>query len=112
VRNFKFLTDNDEEIYPIDEELYVDEFASWMWSFNWDDRLSVLPHEVVTTRHDGIRDFLDMFPPNMIVPVIKISGNVGGVERIHTGVEEYEDGWGFDITNDLITIDWIRFNDI
>jgi hypothetical protein len=48
----------------------------------------------------------------MIVPVIKISGDVGGVERIHTGVEEYEDGWGFDITNDLITIDWIRFNDI
>jgi hypothetical protein len=111
VRNFKFLTDNDEDIYPL-EEVYADEMASWMWSFNWENRLAGLPHEVMTTTHMGIHDFLYMFPNNMIVPVIRIRGEVDGVERIHTGVEQYEDGWGFDITNDLLTIDWIRFNDI
>ena len=112
MRNFKFLTDNDEDIYPIEEEIYADELASWMWSFNWDDRITALPHEIVTTHHEGIRDFLDMFPPNMIIPVVKITGYNGQEERVHTGVEEYPDGWGFDITSDLLTIVWIRFNDL
>jgi hypothetical protein len=109
VRNFKFLTDNDDsddDILPLDRNS-----SSWMWVLNWPESTD-LPHELIITHHEGIRDFLSMFPDYMIVPVLKITGYNGVEERVHTGVEDYPDGWGFDITSDLLTIEWVRFNDV
>lgn len=109
VRDFKFLTDNDDdglEIEPLGENT-----PSWMWVSHWPESTN-LPHEVMITHHEGIGDFLDMFPELAIIPVLKITGHIGQRERVHTGLEINQDGWGFDITSDLLTIEWIRFNDV
>ena len=108
MRNFKFLSDNDDsddDILPLD-----DNRPSWIWVPRPESTEHT--HEVIITHHEGIRDFLSMFPDHTIVPVLKITGYNGVEERVHTGVEEYPDGWGFDITSDLLTIEWIRYNDI
>jgi len=108
VRNFKFLSDNDDsddDILPLE-----DNSPSWMWVSRPQSTEHI--HEVMITHHEGIRDFLSMFPDHTIVPVLKITGYNGVEERVHTGVEEYPDGWGFDITSDLLTIEWLRYNDV
>jgi hypothetical protein len=110
VRNFKFLSDNDDsddDILPLD-----DNRPSWMWISSFPQPPENHQPEVMITHHEGIRDFLGMFPDHTIVPVLKITGYNGVEERVHTGVEEYPDGWGFDITSDLLTIQWVRYNDI
>jgi hypothetical protein len=108
VRDFKFLSDNDEDedddLIPLE-----DNSPSWMWVSHWPESTN-LPHEVMITHHEGIREFLGMFPEYAIIPVLKITGYRNQQERTHTGVEEYGDGWGFDITSDLLTIEWVRFN--
>ena len=109
VRDFKFLSDNDDdglEIVPLGENT-----PSWMWVNDWPESTGYT-HEVMVTHHEGIGNFLDMFPDLAIIPVLKITGYVGQEERVHTGVENYNDGWGFDITSDLLTIQWLRFNDV
>ena len=107
MRNFKFLSDNDEddELVPLE-----DNSPSWMWVTHWPESTE-FAHDIIITHHEGIRDFLNMFPEHAIIPVFKITGYVGQEERIHTGIEQYDDGWGFDITSDLLTIEWVRFND-
>lgn len=108
MRDFKFLSDNDEDddFIPLD-----DNSPSWMWVSHWPESTN-LPHEVMITHHEGIRDFLGMFPDYAIIPVLKITGHIGQIERVHTGLEINQDGWGFDITSDLLTIEWLRFNDV
>lgn len=107
MRDFKFLSDNDEDDFiPLE-----DNRPSWMWVSSWSESTGHT-HDVMVTHHEGIRDFTDMFPDYAIVPVLKITGYRNQQERVHTGIEEYEDGWGFDITSDLLTIEWIRFNDV
>lgn len=108
MRDFKFLTDNDGglEIQPLD-----DNTPSWMWVYDWPESTGYT-HEVMVTHHEGIRDFLSMFPDLAIISVLKITGYIGQEERVHTGIENYDDGWGFDITSDLLTIQWLRFNDV
>ena len=106
MRNFKFLSDNDnDDILPLD-----DNSPSWMWVAHWPESTGHT-HEVMVTHHEGIRDFLGMFPDYAIIPVLKITGHIGQEERVHTGIEQYNDGWGFDITSDLLTIQWLRLND-
>jgi len=109
VRDFKFLTDNDDDGFEI--EPLGDNSPSWVWVSLWPESIDET-HEVMITHHEGIRDFLSMFPNRAIIPVLKITGHIGQEERIHTGTQEYNDGWGFDITSDLLTIEWIRYNDV
>lgn len=106
MRDFKFLSDNEDYIVQLD-----DNRPSWMWVSSWPESTGHT-HDVMVTHHEGIRDFTGMFPDGAIIPVLKITGYNGVEERVHTGVEEYPDGWGFDITSDLLTIEWIRYNDV
>ena len=103
-RDFKFLSDNNET-RNID-----DDSPSWMWVteyFNYDR-----DYDVIVSNHNGIHDFLSMFPRRSIQFVRKISGwcRSDNDIRAHEANTDYPDGWGFDITRDLITIEWIRFN--
>jgi hypothetical protein len=53
-----------------------------------------------------------MFPNRSIQVVRKISGwcDADGFIREHNGITQYDDSWGFDIVQDRITIQWLRFN--
>lgn len=112
IRNFKFFSDNDDDdhlIEPLDEEFFSDEDGngdgvSWSWS-------SLLPldrhtYDIVETQSNGIHEFLNRFPDRFVVSVLSITGPNG---RFHDAHTDYEDGWGFDITSDLLTIRFLRF---
>lgn len=105
IRDFKFFSGNEDE-YEEDFILPLDyEDASWTWT-------SLLPledytYDIVETHSYGIRQFLSRFPNRFIVPVLSIIGPNG---RFHDANTEYDDGWGFDITSDLLTIKFLRFN--
>jgi hypothetical protein len=119
IRNFKFFSDNDDDdhlIEPLGEEFFLDEdldievmdndSPSWSWT-------SMLPldgytYDIVETQSNGIREFLNRFPNRFCVPVLSITGPNG---RLHDANTEYDDGWGFDITSDLLTIKFLRFED-
>jgi hypothetical protein len=103
LKSFKFLSDNEEEVY--EDFLRDPEGPSWMWVNDWQNATD-LPHEVKVTHHAGIDEFLSMFPDYFITPVISITGPNN---RVHTGNEQYPDGWGFDILEDIITVQWINF---
>jgi hypothetical protein len=106
VRDFKFFTGNEDEnqedlFEPLDEDR-----PSWSWT-------SLLPldsytYDIVETQSNGIREFLNRFPDRFIVPVLSITGP-GPNGRFHDANTEYDDGWGFDITSDLLTIRFLRF---
>ncbi len=103
MRNFKFF-DNNQHFQEEPEELILMSepyAASWMWR-------SIPRHrayELITESHYGIGSFLNQFPPTTIVNVDSIEGpNNEYHNRDNDG-----DGWGFDISRDLITITWIRF---
>lgn len=106
IRNFKFFNDNEEEDMT---EFLDDSSPSWMWE---EEYATNLTYDIIVSRHNGIHDFLSMFPEHSIQVVRKISGwcNDDRSIREHTSETDYPDGWGFDITRDLITIEWLRFN--
>ncbi len=104
ISGFKFFTGNEDDdeflIEPLD-----DESPSWTWT-------SLLPledytYDVVETRSYGIHNFLSRFPNRFIVSVLSITGPNG---RVHDANTQYDDGWGFDITSDLLTIKFLRFD--
>lgn len=106
IKPFKFFTGNedDDEIEEYLIEPLDDDSASWSWT-------TLLPltnytYDIVETQSDGIREFLYRFPNRFIVPVLSIAGPNG---RFHDANTHYEDGWGFDITSDLLTIRFLRF---
>lgn len=105
VSDFKFFDDNNESIFLDDDS------PSWVYETLFLPSPDVT-YEVVTTEHRGIREFLSWFPNRSIQVVRKISGwsDADGFIREHDGVRDYNDGWGFNITEDLITIEWLRFN--
>ena len=105
VSDFKFFDDNNESIFLDDDS------PSWVYETLFLPSPDV-PYEVVTTEHRGIREFLSMFPNRSIQVVRKISGwcDADGFIREHDGTIEHGDGWGFDIVQDRITIQWLRFN--
>lgn len=105
MKSFKFLSDNDD-IDDMDDMVYLDDSSpSWMWQCHWPDVINTR-HEVKISHHAGIHGFLSMFPDYSITPVISITGPNN---RVHTCDGEYDDGWGFDITEDIITVQWINF---
>ena len=108
VKSFKFFVGNEEEDDYLIEALAIehldDDSPSWSWT-------SIMPfhghtYDIVETQSNGIHEFLNRFPNRFRVPVISIIGPNG---RFHDSNTEYEDGWGFDITSDLLTIRFLRF---
>ena len=104
VKDFKFLTDNDEDDIP---EGYInlenENIATWMWE-------SLTPpsdtlYYIVSVDTNGIIEFLRMFPSEMIVPVCSIVGPNGVV---HNGENE-GNGWGFNIQTDPIHITYLSY---
>ena len=95
IRNFKFLTDNDEE----ELEGFVNDLehgvASWMWAHNDPDRD---PHWVIDEMNTiSIRSFLMCFPEQMIVPIISITG-----DNITMTIDNDHDPWPFNILGGTI----------
>lgn len=107
VRSFKFMSDNDYD--DSDDVLFIqDDFlegsASWIWlPLHPEDNFQ---YEIITVTTNGIREFLYMFPETFCVPIRTIVGPNG---RINSAESEYEDGWGFDIQTDPITIQYYVF---
>ena len=97
---FKLLRGfNNQSIEPLH-----DSSPSWMWAEEFHLR-QVPNHEWVLMRDNcfGIRSFLNLFPDNFIVPVDSITGN--GI-RHSFGNRNGGNGWGFDITTELLTIEY------
>ena len=103
MKDFKFFDENND--LPLDEIIHEEyDSASWMWGTPMS--LYGSQYEVRFENHYGIHSFLNLFPSGFVVTVLSIVGPNG---RIHNDDTEYEDGWGFDITSDLIRIEWVRF---
>ncbi len=101
--NFKFLSDNDD-----DDDLEGIPFGAWDsagWSWVRSDNMTEYDYDIIVDNHYGIHSFLNNFPNGFIVSVLSITGPNGFRHSIDT--EGF--GWGFDIQNDLIRIEWIRF---
>ena len=97
MKAFKFFSSGDE--------LELDDSPSWM--FDTFVNLNGLNCFTVVEEYQGIHQFLNQFPNNFIVVVKSITCN----GRIHTGVSRYDDGWGFDITSDLLLIEYYKFTE-
>jgi hypothetical protein len=106
MKSFKFF----EGVNPLsgddDYEFFTnaDDFLpSWSWVedtfYSIDDR-----YILTTEQHRGIWGFLSQFEPNTIVPVYSIMGPNG---ILHTAETE-NDGWGFHIQRDLLTITYYK----
>ena len=101
MKDFKFLdNDNDEMDYP-------EEWDGATWSYIRLEHLVQYRYEVVVEHHYGIRSFLNHFPNNFIVSILSITGP----NEIRHSIDNYGIGWGFDITRDLIRVEWIRYFD-
>jgi hypothetical protein len=104
VREFKFFGDNNDEI-PVDE--LIDEgYDGASWIYGRRENLDQYHYDILVDNHYGIHSFLNHFPPGFVVTILSITGPNG---RFHDDDTEYEDGWGFDITSDLIRVEWVRF---
>jgi hypothetical protein len=97
IGEFKFLTDNNE---------YFDSYDGPSWMFCNVEDFNQLEYNIMTDNYYGIRSFLNQFPNGYIVSVVSIVGPNGIEHTIHNDGQ----GWGFDITSDLITVQWVRFN--
>lgn len=115
MRDFKFLSDNEDNniewdwdnlqprpIYDDEDYVLLDEYVGASWHFIEDDH----NHFIMTEQHYGIRSFLNQFDNGRIIPVKSITGPNGFVHNINTEQE----GWGFDILSDLITVEWFAPN--
>lgn len=100
MKSFRFLDDND------DDDLIEEGYNGASWIFARREYVDPYRYDIVHSDHYGIHSFLDNFPFGFIVSILSITGPNG---RIHCDDSEYEDGWGFDITSDLIRIEWVRF---
>lgn len=108
MKEFRFLSDSDDDYEDIPEEFVHDigqDCASWMWDVEAGIQVGT-NYDLVISQTNGIRDFLGEFNPNMIVIVNSITGPNG---RVHTGLTLYQDGWGFDVTSDPLIIVYLRF---
>ena len=104
IRDFKFLTDNDEDEIP---EGYINlenvEIATWMWESLMIP--STETYQIVSVDTNGIIEFLIILPSEMLVPVSSIVGPNGVV---HNGENEGI-GWGFNIQTDPIHITYLSY---
>jgi hypothetical protein len=94
ISKFKFLTDNEEEDLTVPVYDIEPNYASWMWARqenvnrdpNWlVDHMSVL----------NIRTFLSMFPEQMIIPILSITGN-----EITMTIDDVNDEWPFSLNGE------------
>ena len=98
MRPFKFLNDNQEDVF-VPTNNYN---SSWMWAnehpltdpegYHW---------ELTEHRAHGIESFLHFFPNGFIIPVHSITCN-----GIRHDCNSPRFGWGFDITSDLLFIEY------
>jgi hypothetical protein len=93
MKEFKFFQNTDD-----DEDESIG--AGWMWS-----RLPPFASDYLLFIRvfRGIRSFLSQFPPHSIINVIEIEGPNG----VAHNMDNNNEGWGFDITSEMITITWI-----
>lgn len=96
--------DSDEVLFTQEDFLDLEGSASWVWSpLSPADNFQF---EIITATTNGIREFLYMFPETFCVPIRTIVGPNG---RRNYDESEYEDGWGFNIQTDPITIEYYVF---
>jgi hypothetical protein len=101
VRDFKFLQDNDGG----DQLESVEAWNGASWMYGRIENLDQYEYDIISENHYGIRSFLGHFPGGYIVTILSITGPDG---RPHT-IDNIGTGWGFDILNDLISVQWVRF---
>ena len=101
VSDFKFFSDNDDS-FDYD---YVG--ASWIWTTEETmTRVHGNHYTIIREHHYGIHSLLSSFEGPQIVNVKSITGPNGFVHNIdNDGI-----GWGFDITTDLITVEYFRIH--
>jgi hypothetical protein len=104
IRDFKFFSDNDDDIPEGYVNLENVDIASWMWDIHLTP--NNISYDLVTVQSNGIINFLSSFHPQMIVAVHSIVGPNG---FIHNGETEGT-GWGFNIQTDPITVTYLRYN--
>jgi len=97
MENFKLMRGNVN--FDIDDE----NGPSWMWDIDTTVNLNGLNYNIVETQHQGIMDFLSQFPDHHIAIVHSITCN--GIRHPR---ENQGEGWGFNIREDLLTIEWYR----
>lgn len=89
-----------------DEDDFIDEWdgATWMWYMEAPPARATF--HIAEVQVNGIHEFLRMFPMTMIVMVDSITGPNG---IFHNGSNQRDNGWGFDITSDPLTIRYLEF---
>jgi hypothetical protein len=98
VKEFKFFQDNDS-----DEIIEPYDGASWMYGRL--ENLDQYEYDIHIEHHYGIRSFLNNFPSWFVITILSIKGPDG----VSHNIDNNDSGWGFDILNDLIEIEWVRF---
>ena len=101
VKDFKFFSGNNED----DSLRFIEGWEGASWQYGRRENLHEYQYDIMFDNHYGIHSFLNHFPSGYVVVVISITGPDG---RIHDA-DNCNNGWGFDILNDLITIQWVRF---
>lgn len=102
MREFKFFSGSE------DDDLTEVGYDGASWIFGKVENLTQYQYDILVDNHYGIHSFLNNFPSGFVVTILSITGPNG---RVHNDDTEYEDGWGFDITSELITIEWVRYRD-
>ena len=97
IRNFKFFNEDDSS--------NLEGWASATWSYVRLENLVDYNYDVMVDNSYGIRSFLNQFPNNFIVSILSITGPTGIVHD----ADNFGMGWGFDITRDLIRVEWVRY---
>lgn len=103
IKPFKFFSDDDDN-NEIDLIEVGHDGASWMYGRR--ENLDQYQYDIIVEDHYGIHSFLNHFPSGFVVTILSITGPNG---RVHNDATQYDDGWGFDITGDLLSIEWVRF---
>lgn len=102
MKEFKFFNESKDN----EDEMVDEGYNGASWMFGLIEHLDQYRYDILIDNHYGIHSFLNHFPPGFVVVILSITGPNGRVHNVNT---EYEDGWGFDITSDLIRVEWARF---
>ena len=109
IKSFKFFWGPSRSFIELMAE--IDSSEEYLPSWSWAEEL-LYPHDdryvVTTEQHEGIWEFLMRFPYDTVVPVISILGPNG---LLHTQNSNHNNGWGFDIDEDLITITYYKLRE-
>jgi hypothetical protein len=100
IRDFKFFDGNEEKELEI-----IEGWDGASWVYGRVENLDQYQYDIVVDNHYGIRSFLGCFSDDFVITILSITGPDG---RVHNA-DNCNNGWGFDILNDLILIEWVRF---